>query len=259
MTAELMWLSGEEAHDLAQLEDTIARGLGTFVEVGTALTVIRDRRLHRQTHSTFEGYCADNWGMSRPRAYELMSAAATVSALSDMPDTPPVENARQAAALAPIIREHGPEAAAEVLAQAAAAGPVTAASIRQAAEETGRAKVTQTARTTEATKVEHLVDTETGEILAVDTPRGPAPSDESRRALQDFIEADPGHNDRRYVINYLKALTPVTDLPKYDADKLARLLNSDEFFITEKSITALNAWLARVRAGRHPHLIGVQK
>ena len=90
-------------------------------------------------------------------------------------------------------------------------------------------------------------------------PRDPEAVEKSRQQLQDFIESDPSHNDRRYVINFLKSLTPVTDVPKYDAEKLARLLGADEFFITEKAIASLTTWLELLRANRRPRLIGVQK
>ncbi len=33
----------------------------TFYEVGNALLQIRDERLYRQTHSTFEEYCREKW------------------------------------------------------------------------------------------------------------------------------------------------------------------------------------------------------
>ena len=41
-------LSAVETGRLAALEQTIERGLQTFVEVGTALLEIRDSRLYRQ-------------------------------------------------------------------------------------------------------------------------------------------------------------------------------------------------------------------
>jgi hypothetical protein len=51
--------------------------MATFLEVGTALAVIRDSKLYRQTHKTFESYCQERWGWNRNRAYELMNAAET--------------------------------------------------------------------------------------------------------------------------------------------------------------------------------------
>jgi hypothetical protein len=49
---------------------------------------IRDRRLYRETHATFEAYCGERWGWSRSHSYEVMDHAAVAGALSDTSDTP---------------------------------------------------------------------------------------------------------------------------------------------------------------------------
>jgi hypothetical protein len=67
---------------LPELEDVIARGLETFVEVGGALMAIRDRRLYRETHSTFEAYCRDKWSMSRTHANRTIKAAVIAGELA---------------------------------------------------------------------------------------------------------------------------------------------------------------------------------
>lgn len=64
-----------EAERLAALEATIAQGLQTFVDVGNALLEIRDSRLYRTTHGTFEDYCRERWGMSRSYAHRTIEAA----------------------------------------------------------------------------------------------------------------------------------------------------------------------------------------
>lgn len=73
---------GEKRH-LGALEKRIAAGLQTFREVGAALIEIRDSRLYRETHGTFESYCAERWGMPRARAYQLMESAKVVESLGD--------------------------------------------------------------------------------------------------------------------------------------------------------------------------------
>ncbi|KKN28637.1 hypothetical protein LCGC14_0852100 [marine sediment metagenome] len=85
---------------LSELEAVIERGLETFVEVGLALLAIRDRKKYRENYSTFEDYCRERWGWSRQHGYELMDAAKVSSVL----DNPPT-NPRQAAELAPLLRE----------------------------------------------------------------------------------------------------------------------------------------------------------
>jgi hypothetical protein len=97
-------LTTSERRDLETLEGVVQRGLVTFIEVGRALAEIRDRRLYRQTHGTFEEYCHEKWLLRRTRAYQLIDAAKVGEAMSTMVDTPPT-NERQARELAPLLRE----------------------------------------------------------------------------------------------------------------------------------------------------------
>jgi hypothetical protein len=60
---------------LIECERVIKDGLQTFVTVGNALMHIRDERLYREHHATFEAYCQDKWGMVASRARQLISAA----------------------------------------------------------------------------------------------------------------------------------------------------------------------------------------
>jgi hypothetical protein len=83
-----------EAARLQDCEETIAAGFQTFVAVGQALLAIRDERLYRQTHATFEAYCRERWGMSRPRAYQLIEAAEVTTHLSTIVDTLPATEAQ---------------------------------------------------------------------------------------------------------------------------------------------------------------------
>jgi hypothetical protein len=83
MSDETALTVSEEA-ELCALELTIERGLKTFVDVGTALMEIRDKRLYRQQYGTFEDYCRERWGMVRQNANRLIAAAETVSNLEPM-------------------------------------------------------------------------------------------------------------------------------------------------------------------------------
>lgn len=92
----------------------------TFVDVGTALKEIKESKLYRVTHKSFEAYCSDKWKMSRPRAYEYIKAARTVkeimSEISDInpPATDSVARelqgtpAEKAAAWEETNKRHGP-------------------------------------------------------------------------------------------------------------------------------------------------------
>src|SRR5271166_3117778 len=64
-----------------ELEHIIELGLGTFYYVGSALLEIRDSRLYRSTHATFEEYCRDRWKMVRNYANKLIRAAGAVANL----------------------------------------------------------------------------------------------------------------------------------------------------------------------------------
>ena len=106
-------LATNERARLEAWEASIRAGLQTFHEVGAALIGIRDERLYRETHATFEEYCRDRWNMKRAHAYRLMEAAETVASLSPNGDTPLPSNEGQARALAafepdmrPAIMEH---------------------------------------------------------------------------------------------------------------------------------------------------------
>lgn len=84
---------------LARAEQTIRRGLKTFIEVGEALLEIRDGRLYRATHATFEAYCAERWGLSRRHGNRLIEAFKVARILG--PAGPTSE--RQARELAPLL------------------------------------------------------------------------------------------------------------------------------------------------------------
>lgn len=60
------------------------RGLGTSVEVGAALTEIREQRLYRlrDGFTTFEAYCKERWGFTRDKADRLIGAAAVAEVLT---------------------------------------------------------------------------------------------------------------------------------------------------------------------------------
>jgi hypothetical protein len=101
MSGELEQLSGTERADLAEHEDTIARGLKTFTEVGDALASIRDRRLYRASHATFEDYCRDRWGLSSRHANRTIEAAKVAGILGPIGPIP--ANEAQARELAPLL------------------------------------------------------------------------------------------------------------------------------------------------------------
>lgn len=132
-----------------QLEAVVAAGLKTFIEVGQALLELRDGRLYRATHNTFDAYLRDRFGFTRQHAYRLMGAAETAAAVSPVGD---IRNERQARALAGLQPDE------------------QRATYRRAQEQTGVAQPSATALTTAR--------------VATDVVE-PAPGTRRRRALPE--------------------------------------------------------------------------
>lgn len=65
-------LTGEERDNLAQCEAAVETLKAAFWAAGKALHIIRDARLYRQTHKTFDAYCEDRWGWERAYADKLI-------------------------------------------------------------------------------------------------------------------------------------------------------------------------------------------
>lgn len=121
-------LTPMEKRHLGALERRIDAGLQTFREVGAALLEIRDARLYRESHSSFEAYCAERWAMNRTRAYQLIDSARVVAALGDPSD---LRNEAQARELAPLNEDDAKAVWAKVGTVAEESGqPITASLIR---------------------------------------------------------------------------------------------------------------------------------
>ena len=69
---EITELTEQEQSDRLHLERRVEQA---FFEAGKALTELRDRRLYRSTHKTFEDYCRERFGFSRRQPYHLIEAA----------------------------------------------------------------------------------------------------------------------------------------------------------------------------------------
>jgi phage N-6-adenine-methyltransferase len=125
--AGLAALSIQEEVRLAALEETIDRGIRTFVEVGSALMEIRDGRLYRERYATFEDYCRERWAMVASRARQLIGASVVVANLESVTTVTP-ESERQARPLAALEPDQQREAWKQAV-ETAPAGKVTAAHV----------------------------------------------------------------------------------------------------------------------------------
>lgn len=88
---ELSSLDTDEKVQLSQCGKVIEKGFNTFTEVGNALFEIRNNKLYREYHTTFEEYCKEKWQIKRQRAYELMDSAGIVNILSEISDKSEVQ------------------------------------------------------------------------------------------------------------------------------------------------------------------------
>ncbi|MBD2537058.1 hypothetical protein H6G97_50835 [Nostoc flagelliforme FACHB-838] len=78
---EVPELTEQEQSDRLHLERRVERA---FFEAGKALAELRDRRLYRSTHSTFEDYCKDRFGFESRHPYRLIETAGVVDNLIKM-------------------------------------------------------------------------------------------------------------------------------------------------------------------------------
>jgi len=79
-------LDAAERRDLKRLEAQIERNRQAIVDWGNALREIRDRRLYRATHPTFDAYLLERWGFDRREASDRILAAETATTLSPISD-----------------------------------------------------------------------------------------------------------------------------------------------------------------------------
>ncbi len=130
-------LTPEESARLEVLEPIIREGMASFVEVGQALLEISDKRLYRATHDTFKEYCQDRWEMSAQRAYQLCEAAEVIKALPEKSTiVDKITTESQARELARVPEPKRADVLEAAVTKAARRGkPLTAASIKEAAEE----------------------------------------------------------------------------------------------------------------------------
>jgi hypothetical protein len=129
----------EEGRGLEELEGIIARGLGTFIDVGRALLEIQSRRLYiKAGYRSFAVYVTERWDLSETHAYRQIEAAKVIDILSPIGETSLPANEAQARELAPLVQD--PDAIRAVWAEIGAAGErVTARAIRaRVAEQLGR-------------------------------------------------------------------------------------------------------------------------
>jgi hypothetical protein len=105
-------LDDRERSDLATCEAAIDTLRIAFWAAGKALQVIRDARLYRGTHSTFDDYVEERWGIQRSYAHKLIRAWPLAERID--PIAPRTINEGQVRELLPVAVRHGDDAAVTV-------------------------------------------------------------------------------------------------------------------------------------------------
>jgi hypothetical protein len=73
-------MTEEEGKRLIELEREVDKAMRSAGRIcGAALAEIKDRRLYRASHASFEGYCIDRLDISRSAAYRMIEVAKTGS------------------------------------------------------------------------------------------------------------------------------------------------------------------------------------
>jgi hypothetical protein len=67
-------LSDDEQNVLEECEQQIKEGLDTFLEVGRALLIVRDRWPYRVNHRKFEDYRKSRWYLAERQVNQLVQA-----------------------------------------------------------------------------------------------------------------------------------------------------------------------------------------
>lgn len=128
LTVEVVQLDAAETAQLNRFEERIEQGLASFIEVGEALSAIRDRKLYRATHGTFEDYCRVKWGMSASRARQLCGASEVAASVTNVT----LRTESQARELARVPAPQRQQVVEKAV--ATTGGKLTAAAIREASD-----------------------------------------------------------------------------------------------------------------------------
>ncbi len=127
-------MTEQEQNRLRDCENILRRGLRVFLEVGNALLTIREQKLFRATHPTFERYCKECWGICRSYAWRVMGAAERIRLLPESCDLPRPANEFQIRPFLKLELEEFPGCWQEVI-NRAKDGKVTPGLVRQVVKE----------------------------------------------------------------------------------------------------------------------------
>ncbi|MEV6392593.1 hypothetical protein [Nocardia xishanensis] len=124
-------LNRREQEQLSACESSIDSLRIAFWAAGRALQIVRDGRLYRDQHPSFDDYVEQRWDMQRSYAHKLIRAWPLAARLHPVA---PTINEGQVRELLPVAAEHGEDAAVTVYTTIAGSpgGKVTAGKLREA-------------------------------------------------------------------------------------------------------------------------------
>ncbi|MFF0610108.1 hypothetical protein ACFYUD_15705 [Nocardia tengchongensis] len=122
-------LSRTETDQLEVCESSIDALRVAFWTAGRALQIVRDGRLYRADHATFDEYVEKRWDMQRSYAHKLIRAWPLAARLHPVA---PALNEGQIRELLPVAAAYGEDAAVTVYTTLAADVKVTAGKLREA-------------------------------------------------------------------------------------------------------------------------------
>jgi hypothetical protein len=233
-------LTKTETSHLLELETVIERGQKTFVEVGNALSEIRESRLYREHFATFEDYCRERWGWERRHAYRLIDAAAVSENVSHGTQTAPASE-RQARPLAKLDTPEQQQAAWAVAQEDAEdeGKPLTAKHVERAASDVA-----------EAVK---SVPESTGEDVQAIPPE-PATPEKIIEAVKDARKSKPhvSHNSGKNewytpadIIEKSRMVMGTIDLDPASCKQANKVVKATRFY-SEKENGLVQQWAGNV-------------
>lgn len=122
-------LTAAEKRRRKKIEEKIGKGLH---DAWIGLRDIRDGKLYRSTHDSFEAYCVDIWGYKKGQGYHVAQAGDVVAGLLESGAVVLPMNERQARELTTLTSEEA-KMVMEVVKQSSPTGKITAAHIKQVA------------------------------------------------------------------------------------------------------------------------------
>lgn len=247
---------------LATLEFVIEHGLKTFVDVGSALALIRDLRRYKDGgYADFDSYCRERWGFGRDRAYQMIRAATIAEELPTIVGIPAPSNEAQARALADVPSEHRTETWAAAVKERG--DDVTARDVRDVAQvlEAARAEPDGARLIAEVASGNWDIPEVKKELTHRGVEWNPARAEQRRIAAEDarasdaLIEAlaDSDDLDRgRLRLEFWKDMKHLMYLIQLKPDALAAALKPNELPGVRVHIVNTRAWLDAVERAIEP-------